>query len=409
MRKIISLLILVQVTLFVQGQIIADHTAVADFENIPAEYIAKVKKMLVAFPGESHSAAMRAGMEMLEETDPTYACNVSEGEAYTDQYLRVLNYGWIGEMEWFTWFAYDEADRPYPIRREFKHLMETNVEEGHPITALGFTWCYDMVLGEGNETEGVDPVYGVHWYGASDGGPDGNKAWGLDADDYAITGNRVSLQTYFDTMEDYIAHVKALDLGTKMIFTTGTVDYEGQWFGEGAVQGQIKHEAIRDYVKADPTRILFDYADILCYDDDGTLTTQTWNGHTFPSITSTNEYPRDYGHISDAGAIRLAKAQWWMLARIAGWNSDGSSTSINESDDEPSALQVLATEDSLTVSMNDFHSSSTIRLFDIKGSLMAIKQLDSNSCCINISHLPSGLYVLVLSGPNAFITREVVI
>jgi hypothetical protein len=26
------------------------------------------------------------------------------------------------------------------------------------------------------------------------------------------------------------------------------------------------------------------------------------------------------GHIGEVGAIRLAKAQWWMLARIAGWD-----------------------------------------------------------------------------------------
>ena len=94
MRRIISLFILAQAALVMQGQIIADHNAVADFENIPAEYITKVKKMLVSFPGESHSAAMRWGMQLLEQMDATYACNVAEGEAYTDQYLRVDNYGW---------------------------------------------------------------------------------------------------------------------------------------------------------------------------------------------------------------------------------------------------------------------------------------------------------------------------
>ena len=31
-------------------------------------------------------------------------------------------------------------------------------------------------------------------------------------------------------------------------------------------------------------------------------------------------------HISEAGALRLAKAMWWMLARIAGW--DGGTTTI---------------------------------------------------------------------------------
>jgi len=410
MRRIISLLLLAQATLVMQGQIIADHNAVADFENIPPEYITKVKKMLVSFPGESHSSAMRWGMELLEQMDGTYACNVDEGEAYTDQYLRVDNYGWVGEMEWFTWMAYDEADQPYPVSWIFKGMMERYKNEGHPVSALGFTWCDDMVMGEGNETDGVDPVYNVHWYGSSDGGPDGSKAWGLDADDYAVTGNRVSLQTYFAAMEDYIAYVKAEGLGTKLVFTTGPVDYEGNWFGEGAYQGHLKHEAIRDYVKDDPTRILFDYADILCHDDNGTMKTLTWNGHTVPCITSTNELPRNYGHISDAGALKLAKAQWWLLARIAGWNSGNGSSALEESkDEEQSALQVVAIEDSLTISVNDFHGSSKVRLFDIRGSLVAVKDVDSRSCSFNIPHLPSGVYVVVLSAPNAVISREVVL
>jgi hypothetical protein len=28
------------------------------------------------------------------------------------------------------------------------------------------------------------------------------------------------------------------------------------------------------------------------------------------------------GHISAAGALRLGKAIWWMLARIAGWDGN---------------------------------------------------------------------------------------
>jgi len=319
MRRVLLLLVLVMGTIISYGQIIVDHQAVTEFDSIPPEYITEVKKMMVAFPGESHSAAMRWGMELLEASDATYACNVSTAEAYTDQYVRVEDYGWIGEYEWFVWYAFDEEDRPYPVDVAMKNLMWSYHDSGYPITAMGFGWCYDMVIGEGNETAGTDPVHNVHWYGASAGGPDGNKGWGLDEDDYALTGNRVSLQTYFDAMEDYIAYSNTYELGTKVVFTTGTVDFEGEWWGEGGYQGHIKHETIRNYVKADPSKILFDYADILCHDDDGTMNTQTWNGHTYPSITSTNELPRNYGHISDAGALKLAKAQWWMLARIAGW------------------------------------------------------------------------------------------
>jgi len=208
-------------------------------------------------------------------------------------------------------------------------------------------------------------------------------------------------------MEDYIAYSNTYELGTKVVFTTGTVDFEGEWWGEGGYQGHIKHETIRNYVKADPSKILFDYADILCHDDDGTMNTQTWNGHTYPSITSTNELPRNYGHISDAGALKLAKAQWWMLARIAGWNSG--SSAVNEPDEDVDSLHVVASNDSLIITISDYHISSTVRVFDVQGSLLAVKQLNSSSGSINISNLPSGIYFVVLSGGDSLLTREVVI
>ena len=53
------------------SQIIADHTIVADYDKIPAAYMAEVKKMMVHFPGESHSEATCTpwyGMEMLDST-----------------------------------------------------------------------------------------------------------------------------------------------------------------------------------------------------------------------------------------------------------------------------------------------------------------------------------------------------
>ena len=261
-------------------------------------------------------------MELLEALYPSYACNVSTGEAYSDDYVRVNLSGWTGETTWFTWYAYPVASRP-SASTTIKKIIKEYTNDDHPLHAIGFAWCSDMVFGEGNESEGTDPVYGSRWYGASKGGPDGDMGWGLDAEDYSITGNRVDLTTYLSATEDYISYCATNGYPTKVVFTTGPVDLDGNWIGEGAYQGHIKHEAIRDYVKSDTTRILFDYADILCYDDDGSMTTQTWNGHTFPSITTTNAFPKVSAyHISEAGAIRLAKAQWWMLARIAGWDGE---------------------------------------------------------------------------------------
>ena len=49
-----------------EGQIIADHRIIKDFEKIPPEYLTAVKKMMVWFPGESHSYAYRDGLELLK-------------------------------------------------------------------------------------------------------------------------------------------------------------------------------------------------------------------------------------------------------------------------------------------------------------------------------------------------------
>jgi hypothetical protein len=104
---------------------------------------------------------------------------------------------------------------------------------------------------------------------------------------------------------------------TKVFFTTGTVDNSS---GESGYIKHLGYESIRDHVENSADLVLFDYADILCYNDNGTTNTTTWNGHTYPVITSANLGDGSLGHISSTGALRLGKAVWYMLARMAGWN-----------------------------------------------------------------------------------------
>ena len=47
------------------GPIIADHTAVDQYDDIPQEYIDKVKTMWLDVPGESHSSGYRKGLQFL--------------------------------------------------------------------------------------------------------------------------------------------------------------------------------------------------------------------------------------------------------------------------------------------------------------------------------------------------------
>ena len=305
----------------VTGQIIADHTVVDKFDEIPEQYINEVKKMLLITAGEQHSWAYWEGLLTLYSLYPSYRVSYASAgppHPYTDQALRTTgatwgdysnSTGWIhynGEEDWFT-----NSTAVSRIKAGITYCNTNSLT----ISAIGFGWSYNAV--EGNAAAGTDPVYGVHWYGSSVNGPEGDRSWGIDSDDNALTGNGVNMDTYLSVTQQYIDYCTANSIPTKVFFTTGPVD---TYMGEAGYQGYLKYEHIRDYVKAEPTRILFDYADILCYDDDGTAATTTWNGNTFPIITSTNVTPATTGNISTAGSIRLAKAMWWMLARMAGWD-----------------------------------------------------------------------------------------
>jgi hypothetical protein len=189
---------------------------------------------------------------------------------------------------------------------------------------MGFGWCWDMTWVNA-VTADKDPVYGCGWAGSSQGGPEGNLQWGLDAEDTATTGNSVCMDTYLSATQQYIDYCTEQGIVTKVIFTTGPIDNYTSGH-ESGYQRDLKHTHIRNYVLSNPNRILFDYADILCWNNAGSQRTTSWNGHTYQVIATDNmldldgSYAEDGDHIGQRGAVRLGKAVWVLLARIAGWN-----------------------------------------------------------------------------------------
>ena len=267
------------------AQIIADHTVVDKYDDIPQYYINEVKKMWLVVAGESHSQAYRDGLSLLEMVYPLYDVNITEEgtpETYTTTHLRASRGTW-GDLNHSTGWIYSYGEEDWTtsttaINRTKAGITYCN-SNNLTIGALGFGWCYDF---------------------------------------------HVDATDYIEATKEYIDHCEANSIPTKVFFTTGPVDdWNGVMTLEDLYIGSLQYNEIRDSVLADNSRILFDYADILCYDDNGSgPNTATWNGHMFPIGTEANVGVDETGHITNTGALRLAKAMWWMLARIAGWDGE---------------------------------------------------------------------------------------
>ena len=72
MKKLLIFLIFTHFSILQYGQIIADHTVVDRFDDIPQYYIDEVKKMWLSYAGQSHSLGLVWGLAEFEKLYPVY-------------------------------------------------------------------------------------------------------------------------------------------------------------------------------------------------------------------------------------------------------------------------------------------------------------------------------------------------
>ncbi|MCU0606467.1 MAG: T9SS type A sorting domain-containing protein [Candidatus Edwardsbacteria bacterium] len=360
-----ALLALMPVAAAAQG-IVADHNAVAACAGIPQQYVDSVKTWWVTVPGESHSSGFRIGLALLQSLDPRFAVAIRESgtpDSLPAGALRFSRATW-GDVGSATGWRYGYGEEDWYTSQTARSRTAAGIRycdtHGRPLRATGFGWCWDMTWT--NPPGGTeDPVHQVRWAGSSAGGPQGNLIWGLDAGDSALTGNGVCMDTYLAATQSYIDSCAANGWPTTVFFTTGPVD--GNDNSENGCQREIKHQYLRQYVALDTSRVLFDYADILCWSDSGDQHIATWNDggtpRTYPQIHADNmldtngSYVEDGDHIGQRGAIRLAKAMWWMLSRLAGWDGTPSGVTAGGSLVRDPALR-------LSVQPNPFRQRAVI-------------------------------------------------
>ncbi|MCD4670605.1 MAG: T9SS type A sorting domain-containing protein [Actinomycetia bacterium] len=216
-------------------------------------------------------------------------------------------------------------------------------------------------------------------------------------------------QSYLTATQAYIDHCNTNGYPTKVFFTTGPVDsYMAS--GESGYEQYLKWEHIRDAVDAHDTWAFFDYADILSYNDSGELETASWDGHTFPVIHPDNLVGSYTGHIGEVGALRIAKAMWWMLARMTGWQENGETGLHPENGKaDKSEIVVNISFDQIRISSDDDYFNGQINLYDIRGCLIETKLVESGVTYLDSSLLSKGFYFIELIKDNNREIRKIVL
>lgn len=388
--------------------LIIDHTVVDQCDDIPQYWIDEVKKMWATVPGESHSRGYRIGLHLLDSLESRFDVNIQESgipEGPTDQYLRFSAVTWGDVSHETGWrYGYGEEDwyTSYTAISHTKAGITYCNTTGPLLYAMGLGWCWDMTWH--NDVGGIeDPVYRTRWAGSSVGGPDEDMRWGLDAEDSTLTENRICMDTYLQATQEYIDHCTLNGYITKIFFTTGPIDGSS---GERAYQRYLKHEHIRNHVSTSSNGVLFDYADILSWSNAGLENTQSWTDyggtpHTFQYIHPDNmldlngTYVEDGDHIGQRGAIRLGKAMWYMLARIAGW--DGDTSGIIESSNTSAQFCLYQNLP------NPFNLSTEIQYFMPYEEYIKLTIYDKNGCKIRTlvsGVVPKGLQSVNWDGLN---------
>ncbi len=413
MKKFALFLLLLPIYHVTPAQIVADHNVVDMYDKIPQQWVDEVKKMWVSVAGKSHAEAYITGADMLDDNDPTKPSSKKyegEPEPYTDQHLRISTAirgtqnsptAWEYQNEQQHWYTNPEA------RERIKAYLQYCHDIGPKLSATMYGWSYDAQFE--NEPSGeYDPAYHVRWAGRTTDGPDGSRIWGLDDQDKAITGNSVSMNTYIETVNEYNQYCKDNDIATKVIFTTGSVDNGDQGWakGERGYQQFLKWQYIRDYVKNSGGGYLIDYADILCYNDAGQFETTSWidnnqTEQTYGLIHPDNLEGGYTSHIGYNGAERVAKAMWWLLARMAGWDGKPISTSVLQ-DDKTDTIQVIERDGLVEIKSEEDITGKVVSLISVNGQTVQKKMIEGNTCQINMDSLPSGMYLLVIALDNPF-------
>lgn len=247
-----------------ESAIVADHTC-TDLGSIPDEWIQKVK-----------------------ETVKIHYCHTSHGGQISEGLERLMNGNFSKDSVKGVKYNFYPDYCNMPDTTEYLSMMEGQYIEGYCETYVtpDLYWDSDYAL---NITRYMLNNFDINVSAF---------AWCTQMDYYS------SLK-----VDDYLAKMTALEKeypDVVFIYMTGNAQSPEQNRYE-------RNNQIRDYCKKN-NKVLFDFADLDCW----------YNGQQYTEDGIPMEHPHYHGdeaaHTTYESCENKAKAFWWLLARLSGWD-----------------------------------------------------------------------------------------
>jgi hypothetical protein len=258
--------------------IIADHRAVTDFNKIPSYWLDKAKELTIHYAHTSHGSQINSGVLALENADPMYSIAIREDANIAKLPLQ---------------------ENPIALRMYDGNPPETYIEPDD-------YWDGEDALNRTKSVANTGLFNFSMWSWC------GQQSWNSTDDVNRYFTNLNNLESLYPNM--------------RFIYMTGHTD-------GGSADLERNNQAVRDYC-TENDKVLFDFADIESWDPAGNNYPATsdacdwcddWcNNHPEECLDLTN----DCAHSHPFNCKLKAKAFWWMMARLAGWDGKTEQNSI---------------------------------------------------------------------------------